>query len=114
MKSEIEEWRKAHPTLSVNDEGMETVARGTGFPSLRVTDYFAYLESSGNEAADFVKKLGRECVWAYGMWVKAQRDADDSKLLQDIFNNASRGNEYAFTRKFLTAYAKANNLRMKA
>lgn len=109
--NEVVFWKKEHPALYLPDASLESLE---GFPSLTVTDYYAYLESSGNEAAGYVKKLGRECHWVYGMWNKAQRDADKNLLLQDIYNNAAHGSEYGFTRKFLTDYAKANNIKFKA
>ena len=108
--NEAAAWKKVHPHFYISEAALASLE---GFPSLTVTVYYAYLESSGNEAAEYVKKLGRECSWAYGMWAKAQRDADKNLLLQDIYNNAAHGSGYAFTRKFLTDYAKANNLKFK-
>ena len=103
-------WKKEHPEFYISDDSLASLE---GFPSLTVTDYYAYLDASGNEAASYVRKLGRECRWVYGMWGKAQRDADKNKLLQDLYNNAAFGDAYGFTRKFLTDYAKANNLKLR-
>lgn len=111
MTDEIKNWRKAHHEIDVNDNALATMAP---FPSLAVNDYAAYLASRGSEAEGYVRALGRETVWAYGNWRKAQRDANPAKLLLDMLNNTSAhcAPHDDYVRKFIVAYAAANNIQL--
>lgn len=109
MSVNVAKWRVAHPDIVIHDAALETMAP---FPSLFATDFVAYLDSKGEhgkEVITFVRDLGRELVWVYGMLVKAQHDGDPGKFLDAILATAS-GPGYEFTRKFLRDYAGANNV----
>lgn len=112
MKHEqIKRWREAYPGIDASDEML------LGMPDCAVlyaNDYIAYLEQGGSvpkETVNFLRSLHRECVWLYGNWAKAQKDANPQRLLADILNNAKGGGgEYTVIEKFLRDYMKANNI----
>jgi hypothetical protein len=102
-----EKWRKAYPDISVSDDGLSPF-KGR-FPSLEVNDFLNYLESRGTDkdVHAFVKLMAQELIWAYCNWTKALRDADSGKLLGDMMNGAF---ENEAVKRYITDYAKANNL----
>jgi len=110
---EIAKWRRAHPIISVPDEGLATMAP---FPSLYASDFAVYLEARGlpAEMVRFVVDLNRETIWVYDNWAKAQRDGDPKRMIEDMLNNVGAvsggGGDYSLTKKFLTDYAKANGI----
>lgn len=106
----IQKWKEAHPEIAIESDALATMAP---FPSLYASDFVAYLSSKGEapNVIEFVRDIGRELVWAYDNWTKAQRDADAEKLLTDILRCAD-GPGYEFTAKFIRDYAKANNIRL--
>ena len=106
---DIRKWQEAHKEIEIPSSALEA---HDSFPSLTINDYAVYLETAGNEAAGFVRKLGIELAWAYDMWTKAQRDADQNRLLQTIYNDAG-GHEFGFVRRFLIDFAKNNNIPLR-
>lgn len=110
MTAQTQKWREAHSEIGIDDAPLETMAP---FPSLYANDFIAMVEARGDDhqIVDFVRGIHREMVWVYGNWAKAQRDGDAARLLTDLLNNAT-GSEFDLTRKFLTDYAKANNIRV--
>ena len=112
MADDVRKWKEAHPDLEIENDALKTMSP---FPSLFANDFIAYMQSKGDhgdEVISFVRDLSRELVWAYSMWSKMQRDADQSLLISDLINNASHGAEYQFTAKFLRDYARANNIQL--
>lgn len=105
----ITKWRQAHPEIAIDHEVLASLDHSC--PSLSVTDFCLFLESSGvsQDVISYIRDLGIECRWAYDNWTKAQRDNDPGKLMLDQVNNCD-GPEYVFTSKFLRDYAKANNI----
>ena len=109
MKNDrITKWRVAHPDTQIEDNALNSL---DDFPSLAVNDFCHYLTSRGTDkdVVDFVQSLGRECAWVYDNWTKAQRDSNPRELLSDLINTADT-KEHGFTRRFLSDYARANNL----
>ncbi|MCI0560064.1 MAG: hypothetical protein MN733_16365 [Nitrososphaera sp.] len=105
-------WREAHTEIDIPSNALEAF---DGFPSLAINDYCDYLESSGNEAASYVRKLAVEMAWAYDMWTKAQRDADSNRLMQTIYNDAGGSEpEYGFVRRFLIDFSRNNNIALRS
>lgn len=111
MSDLVKQWKAAHPDIEITEEALNSVAP---FPSLFANDLAVYLESKGQneDVVQFVRDLNREIVWVYGNWTKAQRDQDAQRLLLDLYNTVRQGAEYELTRKFLTDYAKANNIKL--
>jgi len=111
--AEVQKWREAHPALLLDEAAL--VSAGP-WPSLHVTDFVVYLQSKGADEtiASFVRDLGHETAWAYGGWKKAAHGNHTGLLLLDMLNNASTvgddAGQYAFVRRFLTDYAKANGI----
>lgn len=113
---QLRAWREAHPDLVVPEAGLETMAP---FASLYAVDMITYLEVKNVDpaVADFLRALLRELVWAYGGWAKAQDQANPAHLIEDMLNNCSGpGVEgfYAPIQKFITDYAAANGIVVKA
>jgi hypothetical protein len=114
---EVRAWRDAHHNLEVPDTALATMAP---FASLYAVDFITYLESKAVDpaAADFLRSLLRELVWAYDNWAKAQHDGDAPRLLQDMLNSAAGPGEadshYGPIKRFITDYAAANGIVLKA
>ena len=108
MLAQVQKWREAHPDIQIPEEALKVAGP---WPSLFANDFVVMLESRGTmpEIAQFVKDMAREMAWTYGAWDKALHDSDPGKLMIDLMNNAKMP-DYAFTLKFLSDYAKANNI----
>lgn len=105
---EINRWREAHPNLQISDEALAAL---DGFPSLAANDYAFFLEAAGHkDAAEFVRKLREELVWAYDNWTKARRESHPELVIESLLNDATTP-EYGFTRRFIQDYAKSHNIR---
>jgi len=113
---QIRAWNDAHQNLEVPDTALATMAP---FASLYAVDFITYLESKAVDpaAADFLRSLLRELVWAYDNWAKAQHEGDPRRLLEDMLNSASGPGEteghYGPIKKFITDYAAANGIVLK-
>lgn len=112
--ADVAAWRGAHQEIEITEEALLSVAP---FPSLHASDFAVFCESKKVHPAvvQFVKDLNKEISWVYSLIAKAQRDANPTKLLIDILDNARQGGgeatpQYALLTQFLRDYAKANNI----
>jgi hypothetical protein len=106
--SETQKWREAHPQLSMPEEALETIG---SFPSLRLMDFIQAQEALGEDQKliGFLKDLHREINWVYGNWQKVAQQADPNRLMGALMKEAESPG-WGEIRKFLTDYAKANNV----
>jgi hypothetical protein len=98
----LRQWREAHPGLEISDDALSPIE---DFPSLRVND----VAPAFPDAGPYIKELGRECAWAYGLAEKAQSQSKAEDLMESLINEALTD---PVIRKFLVDYAKANNIRV--
>jgi hypothetical protein len=110
--NESQKWKEAHSGIEVGDDSLAVMAP---FPSLYANAFITLLESRGDDPqiVEFIRGIHREMVWAYDNWAKVQRDSNPALLLLDLLNNASGGPPYDFVAKFISDYAKANNISLR-